>query len=125
LSWLGTWALSVGYDPVAGQTSFPLLNVAGGDKTGDIWTVGLIIAHVSGGQLTSCSIITVPSHHADQTRDGVTNPTTSGNQFCVDSTMNNANPPYNYTTHDFVENMQLQGAMKGSIPMTTAGYCKH
>jgi hypothetical protein len=121
----GERALSVGYDPVAGQTSFPLLNVPGQDTKGDVWTVGLIITHVSGGQVTSCSVITVPSHHADQTRDGVTNPTTSGNEFCVDSTMSNANPPFNYKTHAFVENLMLQPPPPGSIPMTTAGYCKH
>jgi hypothetical protein len=61
----------------------------------------------------------VPSHHPDPTRDG------TGNQICVDSTMSSATPPYNYTSHAFIEHAALQGGANGSIPATVAGFCKH
>jgi hypothetical protein len=121
----GERVLSVGYNPLTGQTAFPLLNVSGGDYTGDYWSVATITTHVSGGQLTSCDVATVPSHHADQTRDGRTTPTSAGNQLCVDSTMSNANPAFSYATHAFIENQALQGGRNGGIPTTAAGFCKH
>jgi hypothetical protein len=36
--------------------------------------VGTITAHVTGGTLTSCDVATIPSHHADQTRESPTAP---------------------------------------------------
>jgi hypothetical protein len=121
----GDRVLSAGYNPVTGQTAFPLLKQGGGDQTGDIWTVGTITAHVTGGMLSSCDVATTPSHHADQARDGVTNPTTVGNQICVDSVASNANPRFNYGNHSFIENVALQGGRAGAIPATAAGFCKH
>jgi hypothetical protein len=121
----GERILSVGYDPVTGQTSNPLLNTPGGDSSGDYWAVATIKAHVSGGQLASCDVATVPSHHADQTRDGMTTPNTAGNQLCVDSTMSNANPAFPYMNHAFIENTPLQPGNQGDIPATAAGFCKH
>jgi hypothetical protein len=85
----------------------------------------VIVAHVSGGQLSSCDVTTTPSHHADQVRDGVTNSTTSGNQLCVDSTKSHANPAFNYKTHQFVENVPLQGGAAGGFPASAAAFCKH
>jgi hypothetical protein len=119
----GERVLSVGYNPVTGQTAFPLLNNPGDDSTGDVWSVGTIKAHVSGGQVTSCDVVTVPSHHADQTRDGVTSPTTNGNQLCVDSTGSGAPTPYK--NHDFVEPTAVQTGAAGSLPTSAAGFCKH
>jgi hypothetical protein len=121
----GERVLSVGYNPVTGQTAFPLLTRQGDDTHGDLWSVATITAHVTNGQLTSCDVATVPSHHADQTRDGVTNPPTNGNQLCVDSTASNANPPYNYRKRQFIENQPLQGGVNGGIPAAAAGFCKH
>jgi hypothetical protein len=121
----GERVLSVGYNPLTGQTSFPLLKVPGQDNTGDFWEVAVVTAHVSGGQLTSCDVATVPSHHADQVRDGVTAPTSMGNQLCVDSQQSNANPAFNYASHAFLENEPLQGGTAGGIPATPAGFCKH
>jgi hypothetical protein len=120
----GERVLSVGINPLTGQT-FPLLTNGGQDTTGDLWTVGTVLAHVSGGQLTSCDVATTPSHHADQVRDGVTNPTTSGNQLCVDSTKSHANPAFNYKTHEFIENLPLQGGTAGGFPANAAAFCKH
>jgi hypothetical protein len=120
----GDRVLSVGINPVTGQT-LPLLNNYGLDSYGDIWTVGTITAHVTGGKLASCDVATTPSHHADQVRDGVTTPTSGGNQLCVDSTMSNANPAFNYKNHQFMENVALQGGAAGGIPTTAAGFCKH
>ncbi len=121
----GDRVLSVGYNPLTGQTTTPLLVDWGTDSTGDFWEVGQVTAHVAGGQLTSCDVVTVPSHHADQLRDGTTNPTSNGNQVCVDSQKSRANPVYNYRTHDFVENQPLQGGTNGGLPPTVAGFCKH
>jgi hypothetical protein len=121
----GARVLSAGYNPLTGQVRNPLLNIGGADLTGDLWEVATITVHVSSGQVTSCDVVTVPSHHADQTRDGVTNPTTQGNQVCVDSTMDNANPRFRYTNHAFIENQGLQGGRNGGIPATAAGFCKH
>jgi hypothetical protein len=120
----GARVLSVGINPVTGQT-MPVLNNPGLDLYGDIWTVGTITAHVTGGTLTSCDVVTTPSHHADQVRDGVTNPKTAGNQLCVDSTRSNANPAFNYKNHKFIENVPLQGGVAGHIPATAPAFCKH
>jgi hypothetical protein len=70
-------------------------------------------------------VATTPSHHADQKRDGVTTPASSGNQLCVDSTSSSANPAYNYKTHQFIENVALQGGAAGGFPATAAAFCKH
>jgi hypothetical protein len=120
----GERVLSVGYNPVTGQT-MPLLQTPGDDQTGDLWTVGTIVAHVSGGMLSSCDVATTPSHHADQVLDGVTSPTSAGNQLCVDTTMSSAQPPFNYTNHNFIENVGLQGGTAGGIPANAAAFCKH
>ncbi len=121
----GQRVISVGFNPVTGQTQNPLLNTPGQDSTGDFWEVGTITTHVSGGQVTSCDVQTVPSHHADQVRDGVTSPNTNGNGTCVDSITSNANPPYDYTSHVYIENQPLQGGVNGGIPTTIGGFCKH
>jgi hypothetical protein len=119
----GERVLSVGYNPVTGQKSFPLLNTPGSDSTGDVWSVGTIKAHVSAGQVTACDVATVPSHHADQTRDGVTTPATNGNQLCVDSMGTGAPTPY--SNHDFVEPTAVQTGATGSLPTSAPGFCKH
>ncbi len=80
-------------------------------------------AHVARGQLTSCDVVTVPSHHVDPVRDGPA--MTSGNQICVDSQSSHAIPPYNYGSHDFVENQPLQGGANGALPITAGAFCKH
>jgi hypothetical protein len=121
----GERVLSAGYNPLTGQTANPLLTQGGFDYAGDFWMVGTIKAHVTGGKLTSCDVATIPSHHADQTRDGVTNPTTTGNDVCVESTTSNANPAYSYTGHAFIEHQALQGGTNGAIPAMAAGFCKH
>jgi hypothetical protein len=120
----GERILSAGANPVTGET-FPFMNKGGQDTSGDLWTVGTVKAHVSNGQLTSCDVATIPSHHADQVRDGVTSPNTGGNQLCVDSTKSSANPAFNYKTHEFIENVALQGGAAGGFPATAAAFCKH
>jgi hypothetical protein len=116
----GARVVSAGFNPVTGQTSFPLLKTSGADSTGDIWTVATVKAHVSSGQLSSCDVTTVPSHNADPTRDGA-------NQICVDSTSNATPSPnqYNYKNHQFIDHASLQGGSNGGIPATAAGWCKH
>jgi hypothetical protein len=124
----GARVLSVGYDPLTGQTAYPLLQTDGSDDSGDYWEVGQIKAHVMGGQLTSCDVTTVPSHHADQVLDGPTTATptgSAGNQLCVDTTVSQANPPFNYTNHAFLENTALQGGRAGGRPASAAAFCKH
>lgn len=121
----GARVLSVGYNPLTGQLLYPLLKNAGDDYTGDFWEVAMVTAHVSGAQLASCDVTTVPSHHADQQRDGPTTPTTAGNQLCVDSQKSDANPVYNYKDHRFLENEPLQGGTAGGIPAMAAEMCKH
>jgi hypothetical protein len=120
----GERVLSVGFNPVTSQT-MPLLQTPGDDQSGDLWTVGTIQAHVSGGTLSSCDVTTTPSHHADQVLDGVTTPTSAGNQLCVDTTMSSAQPPFNYRNHNFIENAGLQGGTAGGIPASAAAFCKH
>jgi hypothetical protein len=129
----GARVLSVGFNPLTGQTNYPALVKDGFDTTGDYWAVGTITAHVSTmngtPQVASCDVATVPSHHADQTRDGTTNPNTQGNQLCVDSIMSAANPRFNYVSHQFIENQAVQGGAQGGpnggIPAAAAGFCKH
>jgi hypothetical protein len=120
----GERVLSAGYDPVA-QTTNPLLTIPGADMTGDYWEVGTITVHAGDAGEIACDVATVPSNHADQLRDGVTSPTTAGNQLCVDSTMSQANPPYDYTSHAFLEHQPLQGGTDGGIPGSAPGFCKH
>jgi hypothetical protein len=121
----GQRVLSAGYDPVTMQTTNPLLNNPGQDRTGDYWEVGTIKVHGGDAGTITCDVATVPSNHADQVRDGVTSPTSLGNQLCVDSTMSNANPAYNYTSHAFIEHQPLQGGTNGGIPSAAPGFCKH
>lgn len=123
----GARVLSVGYNPATGQTAFPLLNKPGASSTGDFWTAAVITAHVDGGQLVGCDVATVPSHHADPTRDG---PSVDGggNGLCVDSTSNLSPTPfqYNYASHKFVDPGSAQtGLLPGSQPATPAQWCKH
>jgi hypothetical protein len=121
----GERVLSIGYNPLTGPPTTPLLNHPGDDRNGDFWEVGQIRAHVTGGKLLSCDVATIPSHHADQLRDGVTNPNTAGNAVCVESVVSRANPAYNYRTRQFLENQPLQGGANGGIPPIPAGFCKH
>jgi hypothetical protein len=109
----GERVLSVGYNPATGQTSFPLLLTPGADESGDFWTVATIKANVSGGQLTSCDVATVPSRAADPQRDG---PGSPGNAICVDS---------NYASSAFVDASTGQGLPAGAQPMTPTQWCKH
>jgi hypothetical protein len=126
----GERVLSAGYNPLTGQTQYPLLNVAGAATTGDWWTAAIVKAKVdTQGTLTACNVAIVPSHHTDPTRDGPSaNPApndTAG--ACVDSTANLTPSPYqfSYTNHQFVENATLQGSAAGSLPASVAGWCKH
>ena len=121
----GARILSAGYNPLTKQTSFPLMNNPGLDKTGDYWEVGTVSVQVGDGGAIACSVATVPSHHADQVRDGVTNPTSAGNALCVDSTMSGAIPPVDYASHALIEDVAVQGGMDGGIPAGAAGFCKH
>ncbi len=125
----GLRVLSAGYNPLTGQTSFPLLKTDGNEAGGDFWTAATIKAHVEGGQLTRCDVIPVVAHHADPTRDGpAAQPAPNdGAQVCVDSRSNATPAPnaYAYTSLAFVENTSLQGSAAGGIPATPAGFCKH
>ena len=121
----GERVLSAGYDPLTGQTKTPLLETPGADTTGDYWEVGTVTVHAGDAGAITCEVATVPSSHADQIRDGVTTPATAGNELCVDSTMSAASPPYDYTSHAFVEREPLQGGAEGGIPGAAAGFCKH
>jgi len=123
----GARVLSIGYNPAAGQTMFPLLTKPGSDSTGDFWTAAIVTAHLDGGVLSSCDVETVPSHGADPTRDGPS-PDGGGNALCVDSTMNLTPTPnqYNYASHKFVDPGSKQGgAAPGSQPLNAAQFCKH
>jgi hypothetical protein len=115
----GERVVSVGYNPVTGQTMNPLLNTPGGPTSGDYWIVGTIKAHVTGGSITSCDVATIPSHHPDTVRDG------AGNGVCVESETNMSTPSFSYMTHNFVENQPLQLDPVGSIPTQPANWCKH
>ena len=109
----GERVVSVGYNPATGQTAFPLLTTQGGDSTGDFWTVATIRANVVGGNLTSCTVTTVPSRTANATRDG---PGAPGNDICVD---------HAYATKNFVDNGTGQGLTQGAKPTTAVQWCKH
>ena len=109
----GERVVSVGYNPATGQTAFPLLNTPGSDVSGDFWTVATIRANVTGGNLTSCTVTTVPSRMANATRDGPGNP---GNDICVDNM---------YATKNFVDNGTGQGLAQGALPTMASQWCKH
>ncbi|MBL8912501.1 MAG: hypothetical protein JNM17_17545, partial [Archangium sp.] len=112
----GERVVSVGYNPATGQTSFPLLNTPGSDATGDFWTMATIRANVTGGNLGSCDVVTVPSRVANPTRDGPPNMGGTGNDICVDNM---------YASKNFVDNGTGQGLTQGQQPMTAAQWCKH
>lgn len=108
----GARVLSAGFNPQTGQTSFPLLNTPGDDRTGDFWTVATITANVSGGNLTSCDVVTIPSRASDPVRDGMGNP---GNGICVD---------HGYASKRFADTAG-QGVASGSQPTNANQWCKH
>jgi hypothetical protein len=125
----GARVLSAGYNPLTGQTSYPLLNKPGGEVSGDWWTVATIKAHVTAGVLTSCDVASVPSHHADPTRDGPSPsaPPNDTTGLCVESTAN-ATPgvyQYNYVDHRFIDHATLQNGPAGSRPVNIGDWCKH
>jgi hypothetical protein len=76
--------------------------------------------------LAACDIATIPSHHADPTRDGP-GVDGGGNGLCVDSTTNATPTPfqYNYASHKFVDPGSAQGITAGTIPVTAPQWCKH
>jgi hypothetical protein len=125
----GVRVLSAGYNPVAGQTSFPVLTKPGQDSAGDFWTVATVKAHVTGGQITACDVATIPAHHADPTRDGTPAqpPPNDTIGVCVDSTQNATPAPnqYNYVDHRFIDHAALQGGANGGTPANPQGWCKH
>jgi hypothetical protein len=126
----GARVLSVGYNPITGQTKYPLLATPGRDATGDWWAAAAITSHVDAqGNLTSCDVFSIPSHHADPTRDGPSanaspNDTTG---LCVDSTANQTPAPYQYSyvNHAFVDHPNLQNGAAGTLPISPADWCKH
>ncbi|MFT3839837.1 MAG: hypothetical protein QM723_22815 [Myxococcaceae bacterium] len=121
----GQRVLSAGFNPVSGQTMFPaLIDPGGDDTTGDIWTVATVTTHVAGGAITGCDTNTIPSHHADVTRDGPASQMGGGNNLCVESD-GNGSTQFNYTNHFWVEPSPNQTGAAGSIPSTTANWCKH
>jgi hypothetical protein len=123
----GARVISVGYNPVT-AAAWPTLITGGDDTTGDYWIVGTIKSHVDAqGNVTSCDVATVPSHHADPTRDGPPGGAApnDGNALCVESKMNKSSAVYNYVDHEFVDHSSLQGPVNGSVPSTPAQFCKH
>ncbi len=120
----GERVISLGYNP-ATSTTWPLLKIPGSDATGDFWTAATVTAHVTGGNLGSCTVSTVPSHHADQSRDGPAAASAAGNNLCVDSQTNQSSPTSNYTSHKFIDFPTLQGGAAGTVPSSPANYCKH
>jgi hypothetical protein len=112
----GARVVSVGYNPATGQTSFPLLNTPGQDSTGDFWTVATIKANVTGSNLTSCDVVTLPSRTANPMRDGPPNMGGTGNDICVD---------HAYASKNFVDNGTGQGLAQGAQPTTAVQWCKH
>jgi hypothetical protein len=122
----GQRVLSVGFNPATGQ-QYPVLDTEGSDSSGDFWTAALVTAHLSAGQLSSCDVSPVPSHHADPTRDGPAASSGAGNSMCVDSTQNQTPAPntYSYQSHVWVEPSPAQGGTHGAIPTSPAQWCKH
>ncbi len=122
----GRRVLSAGYNPATGQTAFPLMKQGGSDTSGDYWIAARVKANVTGGQLTSCDIDTIPSHKVDTTRDGLAAAGSTGNGTCVDSHTSSTSPAgkFEYTNHRFMENTALQTGTAG-IPNTPADWCKH
>jgi hypothetical protein len=120
----GVRMVSAGYNPATGQTSFPLLLAGGADSSGDYWMATTVVAHVTAGQLTGCDVAVLPSHHADPTRDG---PVAGGGvgPLCVESVSNASTPSFSYTSHLFVDTGSQQGVGQGTIPASTAEWCKH
>jgi hypothetical protein len=114
----GERVLSVGYNPATGQTQFPLLNTAGRDTSGDFWTVATIKANVTGGNLTSCTVTTIPSRVAQPLRDGMPAAGGTGSDICVD---------HAYQSRRFVDanSASAQGVMAGGQPTTALQWCKH
>jgi hypothetical protein len=112
----GARVLSVGYNPVTGQTSFPALVTPGSDSTGDYWIAATITYHAGvGGNPATCDVAPIPSHSADSTRDGST-------ALCVEST---ASTVYSYQNHQFDERPAVQVDPNGALPTQTAHWCKH
>lgn len=70
---------------------------------------------------------TIPSRHADPTRDGPATPAGAGNNVCVDSTLNQTPAPnqHSYTNHQWVEWAGQGAGAAGSQPTTAAQWCKH
>jgi hypothetical protein len=123
----GERVLSAGYNPLTGQLNHPALLTHGGDTGGDFWTVATVQTTVdTSGNLVSCGVETIPSRHADPTRDGPPSNGT-GADFCVDSTSNATPAPnnFNYTSHRFVDAGSSQELASGAIPQTRTQWCKH
>ncbi len=120
----GARVLSIGYNPATGA-AWPLLKNPGQDSSGDLWTSVQVTTHVAGGSISSCDVATIPSHHADTSRDGPAASSGAGNDLCVDSTHSAASPAYNYTNHEFVDHTSLQGIANGAQPTLPAQFCKH
>ncbi len=121
----GQRVLSAGYNPATGQTMFPVLRQGGQDTSGDFWNVATVTARVNGGNLTSCDVESIPSHHADPQRDGMGAMAGAGNSICVESKANMSTPAFSYTSHRFVDTGSAQGLAQGSQPTTAAQFCKH
>jgi hypothetical protein len=133
----GERVLSLGYNPLTNQTSFPLLDKNGKETSGDWWTAAGITTHVDAQGTITCTVFSVPSHHADPTRDGPpANPSpndTTG--LCVDATVKpgdtlpgNQTPPpyqYDYVNHAFIDRPSLQNGAAGTVPINPADWCKH
>jgi hypothetical protein len=120
----GARVLSVGYNPATGA-QWPVLKVGGYDQTGDFWNAALLTTHVANNVISSCDVETVPSHHADQTRDGPAASAGAGNSLCVESQTNMSSPSFSYTSHKFVDPGSQQGLGAGTLPTTPAQFCKH
>lgn len=73
----GVRVLSTGYNPI-NSNDFPKLAQEGSNSTGDMWKVGMITAHVTGGVLT-CDVAPTQSQLPHTATDG-------SNAYCVDNT---------------------------------------
>jgi hypothetical protein len=106
----GARVVSTGYDPAAVPVvGYPVLTHAGGDTTGDVWSVATVKWNPANPD--GCDVATVPSRSPDAARDGASN-----KSVCVDSTQTGAPAPYK--NHRFVE-------ATGALPADAAGFCKH